>query len=63
MVTIEFTDEEIETLRDIFKSYLSDLRMEVADTDQMDFRQFLKAKEVTLNNVMKKFDNVFAMAA
>lgn len=62
MVNIEFTDDEIETLKDIFKSYLSDLRMEIADTDQMDFREFLKAKEETLNNVIKKFDSLFAVA-
>ena len=39
MAHITFTQEEAAALRDILRSDLSDLRMEVADTDSMPFRE------------------------
>jgi hypothetical protein len=46
MVTIELAPEEAEELHLILESYLSDLRMEIADTDNRDFRENLKRREV-----------------
>lgn len=42
VVQIEMTPEEAQILLEILEVYLSDLRMEIADTDQMDFREGLK---------------------
>jgi hypothetical protein len=42
MLTITLTPEEIDELRFILTSYLSDLRMEIADTDRRTFREQLK---------------------
>ena len=52
----EFTLSDIEasTLKETLENYLSDLRMEVADTDLMDFRENLKEKEIVLKNILKK---------
>jgi hypothetical protein len=52
MATLELTADESGMLRAILESYLSDLRMEIADTDSMDYREMLKAKEVFLKKVI-----------
>jgi len=44
MVRIEFTPEEAENLREILDNYLSDLRMEIVDTDSHDYRAMLKKR-------------------
>ena len=52
MVLLNFSDEELEMFREILESYLSDLRMEIADTDRMDFREKLKKRENFLNELL-----------
>jgi len=53
MIQLNLTDTEVITLREVLESYLSDLRMEIADTDQMDFRENLKRKEVVLKKIIE----------
>jgi hypothetical protein len=48
----DLTPEEVEMLNEILTSYLSDLRMEIADTDSMDFREELKKREVLLKRLI-----------
>ncbi len=52
MIQLELKDDEGEALREILRSYLSDLRMEIADTDSKDFRESLKEKEAFLNRLL-----------
>lgn len=52
MIRIELTEAEAATLGDVLESYLSDLRMEIADTDRMEFREELKAKKKVVADVM-----------
>jgi hypothetical protein len=52
MVLINFRSEEIAILKEILESYLSDLRMEIADTDKKDFRDVLKKREKFLNELI-----------
>jgi len=54
MVQINLTPDEVGMLRDILNHYLSDLRMEVADTDTLDFREKLKQEEVFLNRLLQQ---------
>lgn len=42
MIRLELTEEEAERLRDLCDVALSDLRMEIAGTDSMEFRERLK---------------------
>ena len=49
---LTLTEEQREMLREILQSYLSDLRMEVADTDSYDYRQPLKRKEEFLKELL-----------
>jgi hypothetical protein len=46
--TIQLAEEEAEVLRSVLEEYISELRMEVANTDSMDFRVDLKRKEEIL---------------
>jgi len=52
MIHLELTPDEAEVLGEALESYLSDLRMEIADTDGQDFREMLKARKVVLNRVV-----------
>ena len=52
MVQIVLTAEEAALLSEILTSYLSDLRMEIADTEAMDFRESLKQREVFLKRLL-----------
>lgn len=53
MPTIELSREQADVLAQALESYLSDLRMEIADTDLMDFRDMLKHRKVLLNEVLE----------
>jgi len=52
--TIQLADEEAEVLRSVLEEYISELRMEVANTDSMDFRDALKHKEQILKRVAER---------
>jgi len=53
MINLDLTKEENDILAVVLESYLSDLRMEIADTDSMDFRESLKKKKDVLNKVLE----------
>lgn len=52
MAQLNLTDKEAVTLRHALETYLSDLRMEIADTDAQDFREGLKAEESTIKKLL-----------
>lgn len=52
MVTISMTAEEASVLIEVLASYLSDLRMEIADTDQLDYRETLKEREAFIKRLI-----------
>jgi hypothetical protein len=54
MPQLTLTDEEAGTLRRVLEEYVSDLRMEIADTDSMDFRDQLKREEAFLKRLIEK---------
>ncbi len=56
MAQIALTTEEAETLREVLDSYLSNLRMEIADTDAMEFREKLKEQEAVLRRLLQRLD-------
>jgi hypothetical protein len=53
MVQLVLTTEEATLLSEILTSYLSDLRMEIADTEALDFREGLKQREVFLKRLLQ----------
>jgi len=42
---LKLTHDDAKTLHGVLAEYLSDLRMEIADTDSFDFREQLKGTE------------------
>ncbi len=52
-MTLSLTREEAEMLREILDSYLSDLRMEIADTENIRFREELKRRESFLQGILE----------
>jgi hypothetical protein len=56
MVHLQLEPTEAEVLRMVLESYLSDLRMEIADTDSMDFREKLKARKMVLRKVVSMIE-------
>jgi CBS domain-containing protein len=53
---LELTAEEGETLGFVLRSYLGDLRMEIADTDLFEFRERLKRREEILKRILAELD-------
>jgi hypothetical protein len=58
MINLELTKEEKDILAMVLESYLSDLRMEIADTDSMDFRESLKKRKEVLKKVLETLQHV-----
>lgn len=54
MAELLLTDEEEIMLKEILVSFLSDLRMEVADTDSKKYREELKKQEVFLKEIINR---------
>jgi hypothetical protein len=52
MPTLELDPREATTLADVLTDYLSDLRMEIANTDSQDVRDELKAREEFLKDLL-----------
>ena len=52
MITLDLNDEEQKILTFVLESYLSDLRMEIAGTDRMDFREMLKERKAVIRKAL-----------
>lgn len=48
MVRLDFSPEEMDILSDVLTGDLSDLRMEIAHTDRLDYRRGLKVRKKVL---------------
>lgn len=49
---VDLTGEEREILQTVLESYLSDLRMEISNTDSKDFREMLKQRKEVVRKVL-----------
>lgn len=52
MIQLDLSPDEKEILDDTLETALSDLRMEISDTDRLDFRQKLKVRKQVLIKVL-----------
>jgi hypothetical protein len=57
---ITLTQEEAAALRGALSYYVSDLRMEIADTDSWQFRENLKHEEILLKKLLQELDSALA---
>jgi hypothetical protein len=55
-MNLELTRTEAHELYGALGSYLSELRMEIADTDSYDYRQDLKARRTVLSGVLARLE-------
>ena len=53
MIQLDLSDDEREILANVLDSYLSDLRMEIAHTDRLEFRDMLKERKAVLMRVLE----------
>jgi len=63
MIQFMITEEERELLMDILETDISELRMEIADTDRRGYREMLKNREVLMKNIQQKLDQALAEKA
>ena len=54
MVHIELTSQEAAGLREILERYLLDLKVEIADTDDKEFRSYLRQRQGLMQNVINR---------
>ena len=54
MTGVDLTPKEVEMLRDILARYLPDLRIEIADTDEREFRSFLKGRQEFMERLIQR---------
>jgi len=52
MLSVTFSEEERAELAAVLEEYLSELRMEMADTDRMDYREMLKERKRRLVGIL-----------
>ncbi|MFW6060587.1 MAG: hypothetical protein ACODAQ_10425 [Phycisphaeraceae bacterium] len=63
MPRIELTDEQTAILADLLHNTISDLGMEIAATEQMDFRDQLKHRRDVLHQVLDRLPRPRSEAA
>jgi hypothetical protein len=52
MLRLELTDEEQRVLAELLETDIGDLRLEIADTDNAEFREMLKRREQVLKHLL-----------
>ncbi len=52
MIRVDFTAEERDILQSMLSNYVSDLRMEIADTDRKDYREIIRQQKEILQKLM-----------
>jgi hypothetical protein len=53
MLHLDLTPDEVAILEDLLTNDLSDLRMEIAHTDRLDYRERLKVRKAVLTKVLE----------
>jgi len=60
MIHIDLDATERSILMEVLESYLSDLSIEIADTDQFEFREQLKGKRDVLHKIFAAVEQAHA---
>jgi hypothetical protein len=51
---LSLSEEERELLQDVLSSTYRDLRMEIANTDNMEYRQLLRSRQAALEALLER---------
>jgi hypothetical protein len=57
MANVELNSREAGLLKEILLRYYSDIRFEIADTDEKEFLKFLKAREAFMRGLITRLQN------
>jgi hypothetical protein len=56
MANVELNSREAGLLKEVLLRYYSDIRFEIADTDDREFLNFLKAREAFMRDLIKRLE-------
>lgn len=56
MANVELNPREAGLLKEILLRYYSDIRFEIADTDDKEFLKFLNARETFMRDLIKRLE-------
>ncbi len=51
-IHVELSSNEVEILHNVLENELSDLRMEIADTDRQEYREQLKTRKAAIRKLL-----------
>ncbi len=60
MIRLELTQEEHDLLLEILREFLSNLRMEIVDTDSVDYKDTLRHEKGVVTELMRKVNEAVA---
>ena len=60
---VELSSGELQALQQALRSYLSDLRMEIVDTDDPGYKRGLRGERAALEAVLAKLDDAASTGA
>jgi hypothetical protein len=52
MLTLDLTAKELEILEHVLADYVSDVGMEIANTDRLEFRDMLKERKALVRRIL-----------
>jgi len=58
MIHLDLNDEEQQILLEVLENYISDLTMEISDTDRLDFREMLKSRRRAVVKVINALKGI-----
>lgn len=56
MIRVDLTAEERDVLHNMLSNYVSDIRMEIADTDRQDFREMIRKRKEILQKIINALE-------
>jgi len=58
MIQLDLNDEEQQILVEVLENYISDLTMEISDTDRLEFREMLKSRRRAVVKVINTLKGI-----
>lgn len=63
MLTLDLTAKELEILEHVLADYVSDVGMEIANTDRLEFRDMLKERKALVQRILAAVRNATGVNA
>ncbi len=56
-INLNLDEKDVKILIEVLENYLSDLSMEITDTDKQEYRENLKSKRLSIQRILKAVEN------